>query len=299
MLSPVTGSANVSVCDEISVKDIIGQYSSQYQLDVSRYFENLSRIEIYKCGDSGYRFYHPKSIFGDAAFYEALQKRQGYYSTWNWQHEQAARFLRQGWALMEIGCGLGEFLLRRAKANSCVGLELNPAAVVVARNKGLKVLNETVEAHAEKFSGTYDAVCAFQVFEHVCDVKSFLNAALRCLKPDGLLVLSVPNNHPYVLRYDKMHTLNLPPHHAGLWSRSSLRRLPNFFPMGLVWLGVEPLINVHEYATAIRNHWDATRSPFRFLPRQVVVGVLKVFRRFAEGKDLLAVYRKVGQTQNS
>src|SRR5438067_3355465 len=121
MFSPVTGSANVSVCDEIPVKDIISQYSNQYQLDVSRYFADLSRIQIYACGDSGYRFYYPESIFGDAAFYEALQKKQGYYSVWTWQHEEATKFLRDGWSLLEIGCGVGEFLARWRDAETCVG----------------------------------------------------------------------------------------------------------------------------------------------------------------------------------
>lgn len=293
MFSPVTGSANVSVCDEIPVKKIVGQYLEEYQLDVSRFFHDLTRIHIYRCDDSGYRFYYPERIFGDAAFYEALQKRKDYYSIWTWQHDQAVKWLSQGLALLEIGCGLGEFLDRRRTSNECVGLEFNPAAVAAARAKDLAVFNETVEVHSEKFSHKYDAICAFQVFEHVHNVRSFLNGALTCLKDQGLLILSVPNNHPYVFGFDKMCTLNLPPHHAGLWSKQSLALLPRFFPLRLEQLAVEPVIYVSEHTRALQNHWRIKASPLRRLPRKLVTAYFKLTRPFLEGMDLVAVYRKI------
>src|ERR1051325_3188497 len=220
--SPVTGSPNVSLCEAISVRQILRQYREQYQLDVARFFDDLGQVQIYRCNDSGYRFYYPQHIFGDAAFYAALQKRPGYYSIWNWQHDEAARFLGEGRNLLEIGCGVGEFLARRQSLNQCAGLELNPEAVAVARTKGLTVFHELVETHAQRFRGAYDIVCAFQAFEHVSEVKSFLEAACGCLKENGLLLLSVPNSDPYMLHYQRMCTLNLPPHHAGLWNRRSL-----------------------------------------------------------------------------
>ena len=40
---------------------------------------------------------------------------------------------------------------------------------------------------------------------------------------------------------DKYHTLNLPPHHAGLWNKNSLKSLGKIFPLELEVLEFEPL----------------------------------------------------------
>jgi len=292
MLSPVTGSTNVSLCEDFPVQEILGQYANEYHVDVSRFFKNLARIELYRCEDSGCRFYYPESIFGDGTFYEALQKNKGYYSVWTWQHDQASKFLKNGATILEVGCGLGEFLARRRGANECVGLELNPSAVIAARNKGLTIFNESIESHSANHQGAYDVVCAFQVFEHIYNARSFLHSSLECLKPDGLLILSVPNNHPYVCKYDRMHTLNLPPHHAALWNEESLQRLELFFPMRVVDIAVEPVVHVHEHARALRKHWCKSRSILRWLPRRSEVLWYKIIRPLLKGRDIVVVYSK-------
>jgi 2-polyprenyl-3-methyl-5-hydroxy-6-metoxy-1,4-benzoquinol methylase len=68
----------------------------------------------------------------------------------------------------------------------------------------------------------YDAVCLFQVLEHMHDISGFFKHVRAFIKPQGKLIISVPNNNPYLYVNDKLHTLNLPPHHMGLWTGSSL-----------------------------------------------------------------------------
>ena len=79
----------------------------------------------------------------------------------------------------------------------------------------------------------FDTVCAFQVLEHVYDVKGFLNAALRLLKKGGKLMIGVPNNEPFIRRYEKYNAFNLPPHHVGLWNKAAFERLCPFFGIKL------------------------------------------------------------------
>src|SRR5205814_8089998 len=60
-----------------------------------------------------------------------------------------------------------------------------------------------------------------------------LTAILKALKPGGKLILSVPNNEPFFQRFNKYDTLNMPPHHAGLWNLSAFKRLADEFGMTL------------------------------------------------------------------
>jgi hypothetical protein len=71
--SPLTGQYNTEQIEKVSVKYLIQGYKDLLGIDVSRFFLNLDSIYIYKCNDTGYRFYYPETIFGDAAFYSELQ----------------------------------------------------------------------------------------------------------------------------------------------------------------------------------------------------------------------------------
>lgn len=53
----------------------------------------------------------------------------------------------------------------------------------------------------------FDVVTFFQVLEHIADVHSFLTSALLTLKTGGKVILAVPNNEPYYLKYDRLHFL--------------------------------------------------------------------------------------------
>lgn len=80
---------------------------------------------------------------------------------------------------------------------------------------------ESVEDHAKRNRGRYDAVCSFQVLEHVADPRSFLEAAMSCLRPGGLLIVSVPSYDSFLRRAPNL-VLNMPPHHVTLWSDRAL-----------------------------------------------------------------------------
>ena len=236
--SPVTGSTNVTREETLDVPRVINCYARDFGLDVSRYFARGEPLEIWRCDDTGYRFYHPFKVAGDESLYSHLQKRtrSDYYPVWKWEYEIASRALAETAAaeILDVGCGDGAFLEAR-KSSGCgvTGLEFSAAAREVCAKRGLRVLDESLQAHAEKHQEFYDAVCSFQVLEHVAEVRSFLEAAVACVRPGGLIVLGVPHNCPYLFGRDRYHTLNLPPHHMGLWNDLSLRRTAAVFGTGL------------------------------------------------------------------
>ncbi len=100
---------------------------------------------------------------------------------------------------LELGCSHGAFLDQlRADGWECVGVE--PAADVANRatERGLDVyvgsLEDAANAHSQTFTpGSFDAVFAWMVIEHLHDPAATLRLARELLKPGGRLLFSVPN----------------------------------------------------------------------------------------------------------
>lgn len=96
--------------------------------------------------------------------------------------------------VLEIGCGQGSFGARLAGRLDYLGVEPDPASYAVAAQRiasnGGSVLNGSYEAVAAGLS--FDAVCAFEVLEHIDDDRAALAAWVPLVRPGGHLILSVP-----------------------------------------------------------------------------------------------------------
>lgn len=102
-------------------------------------------------------------------------------------------FKSQG-KLLDIGCAGGEFLEHFRKIPGWIvsGVELNPFASQVARDKGLEIFTGTLEqAHFPDHS--FDVITMWDVLEHLHDPKGTLQEIRRILKPGGLVALRLPN----------------------------------------------------------------------------------------------------------
>ena len=298
ILSPVTESRHTSVVLEIPSNTIIDQYK-HLGIDVTRFLKDVPVVQLLRCNDTGYRFYYPFSIFGDGAFYDDLQTNlKGYYVEGRKEHLKALEIIKPSDKVLEIGSGSGYFLgLLKEKQVDCRGLEFNPQALADATAKGLTVYNETLEHHAQSHAGAYDIVCSFQVLEHITDIKSYFDSALKALKPGGKLLIGVPNNNPYIFKHDIYHTLNLPPHHAGLWNRATFEKIPSFFPVTTSEIYVEPLQEIKEWYKVQINHYRQQNKTgiarlLQLVPRPVYKLFLKVFSSFIGGRNVVAVFVK-------
>jgi SAM-dependent methyltransferase len=144
--SPLTGSNNVLIEEELDSRKIIDLYFNNYNIDVSDYFEGVESVKICRCLDTDYRFYYPLNLAGGSELYRELQKTDGYYSSGKWEHQVAINFIPEKCLALEVGCGTGNFLkvLQRKGINS-VGLELNENAVNEAKDRSLCVHNQTIQ----------------------------------------------------------------------------------------------------------------------------------------------------------
>jgi len=300
--SPVTQNEHVSLVAQFPTERIIQSYR-QHGISVERFFENIPTVDLYECRDTGYRFYYPSTIFGDGAFYADLQQGgEDYYPHKKWEHQFAARQVRATDKVLEVGAGDGFFLqlLQQQGVKNSVGLELNDNAIGVGTARGLDLRNELVQDHAAQNTGVYDVVCCFQVLEHIYDIHAFLQACLRALKKGGKLIIGVPNNNPYLFRYDKWHTLNLPPHHAGLWSKGAFEQLQKFYEMVPERIIVEPLQHApdqYKWWYLVQRDYYLEHRPalgrlLSAIPRPLYKLAVKLLAPFIDGRNIVAMFKR-------
>jgi SAM-dependent methyltransferase len=181
----------------------------------------------------------------------------------------------------------------------CAGLEFNMRAVETAVADGLHVYPEAVHDHAKSNPCKYSVVCAFQVLEHVWYAGDFIADCLRALRPYGKLIICVPNNNPFMFRVDKYDTLNVPPHHMGLWNKRSLKKLERFFPVTCSSVRIEPLFGgVRElYFTAHVNYLRSKSPMLGNLAERILRPhsklLMKVTAKLVEGRNVAAIYTKL------
>lgn len=303
VVSPITGFDHVELEEELSCSKIINLYQSEYNIDVSHYFKDLDFIHVYKCIDSGFRFYFPYVLAGNSDLYKALDHYPGYYGI-RLEHQLVENIFQKGQKVLEVGCGAGFFLSHlQQKGLVCTGLEFNEDAIQTAVDKGLSVFRQDLIGYAENHQDQYDIVCSFQVLEHIADVSNFLKACIQALKIGGKLIVVVPNNNPFLYKFDKYHTLNLPPHHMGLWDEASLRSLTKFFPLKIDRLFVENL-QKEDYAYYLKLRMENLETQFgiwasaiKFLvmnirPHRLRNYLHKIICQNLPGRNVTVIYTK-------
>jgi SAM-dependent methyltransferase len=141
------------------------------------------------------------------------------------------KFIAPG-CVLDFGCGAGDFLLAMRTAGwSCAGVEVNDAALEVARRHGLRV-EKALSAYEPS---SFDYVRANHSLEHVSKPRVVLEEMFRVLKPGGTLFLGVPTNESQNARLFGEHWwyLGAPVHPVTFSTRGllALVRAVGFLPI--------------------------------------------------------------------
>ena len=166
--------------------------------------------------------------YEDLAFYQEYfaQARQSpgrRHIAWAWRH--FFRMVPGHGRILDIGCATGTFMsAARERGWEPAGVDVSPAATrVAAELTGGEVHVGTVEA-CRFADGTFDAVTAWEVLEHVPDPLGFVSEICRILKPGGSFALSTPNwRSPWERATTDVN--RRPPFHLTYWSPEPLVRL--------------------------------------------------------------------------
>lgn len=100
--------------------------------------------------------------------------------------------------ILDIGAGTGDFL-NVAKQNGweTIGVEPSDKAKAIALKKEVPFVEETASLESHSF----DVITMWHVLEHVPDLDSQIKELKRLLKPNGSLIVAVPNFKSFDAKY--------------------------------------------------------------------------------------------------
>lgn len=131
-----------------------------------------------------------------------------------------------GKTILDVGCGTGDFL-QTAKNNSwnVYGIEPNEKARAIANSKTKNQVFDT-NTLQEFESGTFDVITLWHVLEHLPNLEIEIQNLNRLLKPEGRLVIAVPNFKSYDAKhYNAFWAAYDVPRHLWHFSQTSISKL--------------------------------------------------------------------------
>lgn len=137
--------------------------------------------------------------------------------------------------LLDIGCGTGDFL-KAAELNGweVLGIEPNESARIIADSKlTAEVLDTTELLNLPEQS--FDVITLWHVLEHLPKLEMHITLLKKLLKPNGTLIIAVPNYKSYDAQYYKSHWAAYDvPRHLWHFSQNSIAKLFNKEEMEVV-----------------------------------------------------------------
>ena len=125
--------------------------------------------------------------------------------------------------VLDIGAGTGDFL-SAAKSNGwkIEGIEPNDHAKKLAEQKGIYLKQETTTLKSQ----SYDVITMWHVLEHVYDLEDQIRELKRLVKPNGFVVIAVPNFKSYDAKYYKTFWAAYDvPRHLWHFSKTAIQKL--------------------------------------------------------------------------
>jgi 2-polyprenyl-3-methyl-5-hydroxy-6-metoxy-1,4-benzoquinol methylase len=128
--------------------------------------------------------------------------------------------------ILDIGCGPGYFLfLAKSQGWEAFGIDIDNGMVEFCKQYlSLKVSQGSL-GRASYPESYFDAITLFHVLEHVPDFDLTISNACKMLKPDGLLVIDVPNAGDIRRSLFKGDWMQFREHHLWYFSEHALEML--------------------------------------------------------------------------
>lgn len=234
-----------------------------------------NNADVYKCTDCTLAFLDQQSFVFPEDFYEkeyhqtyithvepAAFDPQAYFekmkkATYPWA-QKFLQMLNGNETVLDIGCSTGHFIeMVKHKTKKIYGYDLNRQEVEFCKNAlELDVSDQQLQ---ERFSeGTFDYITMIYVLEHIAEPATFLGTIKRFLKPDGRLIILVPNIQDALVNF-----YNIPEfrsfyyciEHLFYYSPKTIKKL--FDKAGLTG----EIEVIQEYPLANHINWAYRRAP--------------------------------------
>lgn len=222
--------------------------SDKTYIRVKDHFLTQEVFDVLECERCGLLFTEPRpapnvigKYYQSEAYYSHQQNKKGFIPRlyeWvkkpNLNHKvKLAVGKRRSGRVLDIGCGVGDFLVAVKHAGfEVVGIEPSDQARAIAKERlGFEPLDPS--ALSTLPDASFDIITLWHVLEHVDDLKTEIASLSRLLKPDGTLVIALPNfksfdaqyYHEYWAAWDVPRHLNhfCPGSIAGIFDQTDLK----------------------------------------------------------------------------
>lgn len=105
--------------------------------------------------------------------------------------------------VLDYGCGAGEFIKYVSEDYKTFGYEPNEKARNFAQQKNSKTIFLSSPTLSEIENESLDLITLWHVFEHIENQDEILSIFYQKLKPNGKLIIAVPNHTSYDAKYYK------------------------------------------------------------------------------------------------
>ncbi len=160
--------------------------------------------------------------------------------------------------LLDIGAGTGDFLMMAKKNNwNVVGVEPNKEAINLAEKKDLKLLKDTQKLKQDSF----DVITMWHVLEHVFNLEEQIIELKRLIKPNGYIIIAVPNYKSYDATYYKSDWAAYDvPRHLWHFSKKSIEVL--FQEQNIILKKVQPMKFDSYYVSLLSEKYKTGKMNF-------------------------------------
>lgn len=125
--------------------------------------------------------------------------------------------------LLDIGAGTGDFLSVAKKDGwETTGIEPSEKAKAIAQKKGIVFAQSSSDLEKHSF----DVITMWHVLEHVPNLEKQIKELKRLLKPDGTIIIAVPNFRSFDAKYYRRFWAGFDaPRHLWHFSKKAIKQL--------------------------------------------------------------------------
>lgn len=220
---------------------ICGSQKISHNLTCKDHFLTSEIFSIQQCDNCGFVFTNPRpeaselgNYYKSAEYISHSNAKKGAFNSIYQiirQYTLSRKFklikqLSAGEKILDIGCATGEFLnYMKIHGWQTTGIEPDPSVRENAiRNYGLEVYDEAGIQNLKDES--FDVITMWHVLEHVSDLNGRMTELNRLLKPDGFILIAVPNqNSADAKHYGEFWAAYDVPRHLYHFSAESIKSL--------------------------------------------------------------------------
>ena len=130
--------------------------------------------------------------------------------------------------ILDAGCGIGDFIEEAKQEFSMWGFDISPFAIDVAKKNNPELAERIWRGDLEEqiSQNNFDAVCLWDVIEHLWDPVLITKLVISYLKPGGYLFISTPAIDRIVPKLMGKHwAFMTPPEHLSFFTSHSFQYL--------------------------------------------------------------------------